>query len=292
MKEPTGEELFYEDNQLTDMPSNSCRSTLFESPEPEGALLMMPEGSEMEILYDLLHFRNYMGVHSTNWYKYATDVRGREVEKGDLKLVTGTLKTTSWGITAFTNPNHQRIARFNFIVRRRRDEHGRTQGNTYSWDHYNSAAECKTGPGPEENDFLVPGAIPPRNQCLFVSVMDVELSDQQWESANPVPQHLTASTQNAQSAPAVSSKVRQMPSWKIPSRKFRMFRSGGSGGAADDCEISDLPVDSGHMDHPSEILRNYLLKMVYTFPVFCVESVDLTFMSLSAGTKSQDGDRR
>jgi hypothetical protein len=69
----------------------------------EGAVLILPDGACREDLSDKKVFYDQAMEHGISWYEYANITRRRMAENGSLYLVTGTDKTTSWGITAFSS---------------------------------------------------------------------------------------------------------------------------------------------------------------------------------------------
>ncbi|EFI26919.1 hypothetical protein CC1G_15320 [Coprinopsis cinerea okayama7 len=91
-------------------PPNSCFCSSvkqashlsFESTASEGAILILPEGAHHEDIRNLSKFREYAAHHAHSWYKFANGVCGREIENGELHLVTGCDKTANWGMAAFS----------------------------------------------------------------------------------------------------------------------------------------------------------------------------------------------
>ncbi|KDR67739.1 hypothetical protein GALMADRAFT_79635, partial [Galerina marginata CBS 339.88] len=76
---------------------------VFESSASEGAILTMPVGSNSEDLREKRRIRAYISTHAEDWYKYANIIRGREAKNGDIRLVVGFDKTTTWGMATFSN---------------------------------------------------------------------------------------------------------------------------------------------------------------------------------------------
>ena len=101
-------------------------------------------------------------------------------ENGDLCLVIGCDKSTSWGIATFSN-SFERTSHLQF---RQITEQG---NRVYTWDH-SGAADVRVGPGQGENQGLHPphGSSAIRNQCLFVRVLKIKLSDRAWTSLDEV----------------------------------------------------------------------------------------------------------
>ena len=148
-----------------------CRDIVFESSASEGAILTLPRGARSEDLRYLATFREYAAANVANWYRYVNGPRGREVKNGELRLVVGFDKTTSWGIATFANQTQQNSCRLKF---------GPSQGDfastSYTWSQleYSGVADVKAGPDSDEIDELRIDGDPPdlrfENQCLFVQI--------------------------------------------------------------------------------------------------------------------------
>ena len=150
---------------------------VFESSASEGAILIMPRGVRSEDLGNLAKFREYAAANVANWYRFVNGPRGREAKNGDVRLVVGFDKTTSWGIATFANPTQNTcVLKF-----------GPSEGysaSTYTWSEYPGVAYVKAGPDSDETDELRIDSDPPdvkfENQCLFVRTLNVTLADDVW----------------------------------------------------------------------------------------------------------------
>ena len=127
------------------------RGLTFESSASEGAILAMPDGAFQEELSNLPKFRDYVAVHAANWYKFVNGPRGREAQNGDIRVVVGCDKTTSWGMATFANSSTAQQSNFRLTFRPLQSQHN--AGTTYEWEH-SGIAEVKVGPEPGENDEL------------------------------------------------------------------------------------------------------------------------------------------
>ena len=150
----------------------------FESSASEGAILTMPRGARSEDLGNLARFREYAAANVANWYRYVNGPRGREAKNGDVRLVVGFDKTTSWGIATFANQIQQNSCILKF---------GPSEGDSasaYTWSEHSSVAEARAGPGSDEIDELRIDSDPPdvkfENQCLFLRTLNVTLADDVW----------------------------------------------------------------------------------------------------------------
>jgi hypothetical protein len=141
--------------------------------------LTMPVGAVSHDLENVLAFSDYIAVNAYKWYKFALTVRGRKIENGQIRLVTGCDKTTSWGMAALSNMSQQR-SQLKF----------RAMENAYTWE-YSGMAEARVGPdineimGLRDNEGGSVDAPPPSdqefsNQCLFVRTLNATLHDDVW----------------------------------------------------------------------------------------------------------------
>ena len=147
----------------------------------------MPDGAYQEELGNLSKFRDYVAVHATNWYKFVNGPRGREAQNGDVRVVVGCDKSTSWGMATFANTSSAQQSNFRLKFRplqgQQQSQHN--VGTAYAWEH-SGVAEVRVGPEPGENEEL--GETPNRqlrNQCLFMRTLSVTLSDSVWAETFP-----------------------------------------------------------------------------------------------------------
>ena len=147
----------------------------------------MPDGAYQEELGNLSKFRDYVAVHATNWYKFVNGPRGREAQNGDVRVVVGCDKSTSWGMATFANTSSAQQSNFRLKFRplRGQQQSQHNVGTPYAWEH-SGVAEVRVGPEPGENEEL--GETPNRqlrNQCLFMRTLSVTLSDSVWAETFP-----------------------------------------------------------------------------------------------------------
>ncbi|KAJ7255941.1 hypothetical protein C8J57DRAFT_1019608, partial [Mycena rebaudengoi] len=64
----------------------------------ETAILLLPDGASRWDLRTMQVFRDYALKHAPNWYEFVNGDLGRMVGSGDLYLVTGVTKSTSWSV--------------------------------------------------------------------------------------------------------------------------------------------------------------------------------------------------
>ncbi|KAF8802560.1 hypothetical protein BYT27DRAFT_7244602 [Phlegmacium glaucopus] len=153
---------------------------VFNSSASEGAILTMPQGAKSEDLGNSAAFRDYAAANIADWYKFVNGRRGREAKNGDVRLVVGFDKTTSWGIATFANQSTQNNCRLRFGPSERA---GLASAGTYAWGEYSGVAEVKAGPGSNNNELRRDSDSPDvrfENQCLFVRTLNVTLADDVW----------------------------------------------------------------------------------------------------------------
>ena len=148
----------------------------------------MQEGAYSEDLSNSSRLGQYIATHAENWYKFVNGPRGREAQNGDLRVVVGCDKTTSWGMATFSNSSLSRKSnirlKFSALVKQQSQ---RNAGNKYMWE-YSDVAEVKVGPGRGENEELgETDSNRLRNQCLFLRTLNVSLSEKVWEEIFPHP---------------------------------------------------------------------------------------------------------
>ena len=138
----------------------------------------MPRGARSEDLGNVEKFMEYAAANIDDWYKFVNGPRGRRAKNGDVRLVVGFDKTTSWGIATFANQSHQNTCRLKFAPAEG------DSASTYTWSEYSGVADVRAGPDSDENDELKRPSDPPgiqfENQCLFVRTLNITLEEDVW----------------------------------------------------------------------------------------------------------------
>ena len=167
---------------------NVFSGLIFESSASEGAILTMPEGAYSEDLSNSSRLRQYIATHAEDWYKFVNGPRGREAQNGDLHVVVGCDKTTSWGMATFANSSLSQETNFRLKFSPLGEQQSqRNAGNKYMWEH-SGVAEVRVGPGHGENEELgETDSNRLRNQCLFLRTLNVTLSEKVWEEIFSLP---------------------------------------------------------------------------------------------------------
>lgn len=197
----------------------------FESSASEGAILTMPEGAQSERLMNLSRFETYIGTHVQDWYRYVNGpIRGRKAQNGDLRVVVGHDKSTSWGMATFSNSSLYQDTNFRLKFTTLENLNQPSQcnaGNNYGWE-YSGVAVVRVGPGPGENTGLgETDSDRLQNQCLFIRSLHVMLSEKAWREVFPQTVVVEDSDQNQSMAcpPGSSSRDAHPQSFQLHRRQ-------------------------------------------------------------------------
>ena len=134
----------------------------------------MPDGGVSEDLHNYKLMQDYIAANAEHWYQcVGNNGWGMLVENGDLQVVTGTDKTSSWGMATFENVDMDPI-RFEL-----KEDKIAMQGRTYEWD---TIPTGRVGPREEEIRDLMqgPNTSPLVNQCVFIRTLTVSVLGKSW----------------------------------------------------------------------------------------------------------------
>ena len=129
---------------------------------------MMPDGATTRDLLDTQKVRHIISSNAQGWYKYARNTRGRVVGNGEIRLVIGVDKVSSWGIATSACSTGQ-TASYVF-------KHDPT--HLYRWDCIGGSG--RVGPQKREIGDLVENNILPENQSIFIRTINFTLSGKMW----------------------------------------------------------------------------------------------------------------
>ena len=130
----------------------------------------MPDGAVSEDLQNTEGICHLIASNAAEWYKYATVTRGRKVKNGDIRVVVGVDKASSWGIaTSACNATQTAVYEF---------KHDPI--HTYRWNC--SAGSGRAGPHKSDIRDLIQDNKVPKNQCIFVRTMNFTLSGEMWNN--------------------------------------------------------------------------------------------------------------
>ena len=139
----------------------------------------MPDGAFREDLQNITLFRDFAVENAESWYRFVNGPRGRDIRNGDLHLITGCDKTSSWGLAVYQNVQSEgnssdRLGETLLRFRSTSDADDCVPRTTYCWEH-EGTAEVKAGP----EDTLGNGARA-RNQCTVIRSYTIMLSKARW----------------------------------------------------------------------------------------------------------------
>jgi len=144
----------------------------------------MPDGAFREDLQNIALFRDFAAENAENWYRFVNGPRGRELRNGELRLITGCDKTSSWGLAAYQNIQSRSdspdslgepLLRF----RNTSDFSDRISRTTYCWEH-EGMVEVKAGPEFQVDEDMPDREARARNQCTFIRSHTIMLSEAGW----------------------------------------------------------------------------------------------------------------
>ena len=187
----------------------------------------MPEGAISEDLENLPRFREYASANVKKWYKYINGHLGCEAKNGDICLVVGCDKATSWGMAALSNTIQHSQLKFKPVDPQ--SSSSRSCGHT--WE-YSGVANAKVGPDEGEieeglDDSATPDKYP--NQCLFMRTLNVALNDNDWENLNRgISIGCTTDAEHGTGTPSHSPSNRNPPSNSTQSTSLTTPGNNGS----------------------------------------------------------------
>ncbi|KAJ7919662.1 hypothetical protein B0H13DRAFT_233085, partial [Mycena leptocephala] len=124
----------------------------------ETAMLLLPDGASRWDLRTLQVFRDYAFKHAPKWYEFVNGDLGRMIGNGDLYLVTGVTKSTSWNVAALENQSGD-----GQVTLKLKAAQVATAGASYAWEWESASSSVNSGP------HRLPGEESWRdNQTVFV----------------------------------------------------------------------------------------------------------------------------
>ncbi|KAF9479607.1 hypothetical protein BDN70DRAFT_834144 [Pholiota conissans] len=168
------------------------RGLSFMTSAAEGAVLTLPDGAVALDLENIPQIRAYAAAHIENWYRYINGPRGREAKNGEVRLVIGCDKATSWGMAAVANLSQHKThyLKYRSVVNTGGSEAQPAPIPLYKWD-YTGLAEARVGPDLDEiadlkrdddSNVVVDGKY--WNQCLFMRTLNLTLSEEVFGAIN------------------------------------------------------------------------------------------------------------
>ena len=157
------------------IPSSS--GLIFETSATDGAVLIMPDGAITEDLMCRKTIKKYLAKNAKTWYKFVSGVCEREVNNGDIRLVIGFDKVSSWGIATSACSVGEQV-RLEF----------KNTSQEYTW-HCDGRGSGRVGPSNRELQDVISvvqegdRSSPLQNQCVFLRTLNFDLSRKSWNDA-------------------------------------------------------------------------------------------------------------
>ncbi|KIK60349.1 hypothetical protein GYMLUDRAFT_200447 [Collybiopsis luxurians FD-317 M1] len=216
---------------------------------------MLPDGSTRIDLENKKIFRQYATRNAHRWFTYVEEARGRESEDLSLYIITGSDRSSSFGVASFLNVQDQEFRlRFNI------DD--RSHAHSWSRHHY---AESRSGPR-----FDPLAADRPVNQNIFLRGFKINKRQRAKgkESAHRVESVVGSDTGKHVTSTASTSKDGSIPgnSWDTSAL------SGGHQRTTDlrQSEGENMKVDyvPGHAApyHPCDTINAFMLELLSATP--------------------------
>lgn len=122
------------------------------------AILLLPDGGSRTNLRRLQVFRDYALKNAQRWYAFVNGTLGRMVESGELYLVTGVDKSSSWSVAALENNSEGRGLSLTLKAAQ-----AGSGSAACAWEWESSSSFANSGPrrGPEEQSWT-------DNQTVFL----------------------------------------------------------------------------------------------------------------------------
>lgn len=131
----------------------------------ETAILLLPDGASRWDLRTLQVFRDYALKHAPSWYEFVNGELGRMTGNGDLYLVTGVTKSTSWSVAALENQSGD-----GQVSLKLKAAQVATAGVSCAWEWESASSSVNSGP------HRLPGEGSWRdNQTVFIRGFKVSL---------------------------------------------------------------------------------------------------------------------
>jgi hypothetical protein len=210
----------------------------------------MPEGAISIDLENDAIFSDYLEANVQKWYEFVSSVRGRrKIRNGEIRLVVGCDKTTTWGIATVSGISQQTTTKLKF----KSLETTNSSTTIYTWE-CSGMVEERVGPDRHEIDALrnYDSGHPElettlRNQCLFVRTMTATLSNNEWANLSRnlavKDSHTSSGTASDPSPPSMpsgsNSKSSNLPTSQQGPIRSQSYATGQSG-----IVISKMPDSS------------------------------------------------
>ncbi|KAJ7483220.1 hypothetical protein FB451DRAFT_1555253 [Mycena latifolia] len=213
-------------------------------------LLLLPDGASRWDLRPQQLFRDYALKHAQHWYAFVNGELRRMIGSGDLYLITGVTKSTSWSVAALENQSGDgRVS-----LKLKAAQFG-TAGTSCAWEWESASSSVDSGPrrrvgeeswGDNQTVFLRGFKVALRSTPLRKSPKALSIVNSKWSEV--ISKSIFMPFSQPRSGLSSAADLPQNPS-STPS----------SGSPSDDEGSLDF---SPNVWHPSGIINNYLLNCV------------------------------
>ncbi|KAJ6568345.1 hypothetical protein DFH09DRAFT_433324 [Mycena vulgaris] len=216
----------------------------------ETAILLLPDGASRWDLLPLQVFRDYALKHGQNWYAFVNGRLGRMIGSGDLYLVTGVTKSTSWSVAAIENQSGD-----GKVSLKLKAAQVGNAGASCAWEWESASSSVNSGPrrrpGEEswrdnQTVFLRGFKVALRSTPLRRSPKLLSVANSKWADLTSRSTFVPFSQPRSGGSSPTTELLPQTPSTP----------SSGHSSVSDD----EKPVDNSY--HPSSVINEYLLDFV------------------------------
>lgn len=199
----------------------SLHSGLSFQTSADGAILTLPEGATRLDLENIVQFRAYAAANIESWYRYVNGARGREAKNGEIRLVIGCDKATSWGMAAVASSTQPKTHCLKYCSREGNQMMFTSSARLYKWE-YMGLVSAKVGPDlndieelsrNDDSNSAVEGKY--CNHCLFVRTLNISLDNGVFAKINQelgsplIPESQQPNPNNSSSANDLSNRDSQ-----------------------------------------------------------------------------------
>ncbi|KAF8145794.1 caspase domain-containing protein [Mycena galopus ATCC 62051] len=217
----------------------------------ETAVLLLPDGASRTDLRRNKKFRDYALKHALFWYAFVNGDLERIVDNGDLYLVTGIDKTSSWSLAAVENHSEGR----EMSLKLKAAQVGSAATScAWEWESASSFADSGPRPLPEDDDRI-------ENQTVFLRGFKVAISFSRLKKSVKAISIVDSKPSDILSKPGGSP----FPQSRLSNTSsfFRGSAISRSGGPSDDGPSIDASAEFFPRNfkayHPAFIINEYLL---------------------------------
>jgi len=220
----------------------------------------MPDGAFREDLRSTTLFRDFAAENAESWYRFINGPSGWDLGNGELRLITGCDKATTWGLAVYQNMQSEGESLDRPLLKFRNTSDAGVPGTTYCWEN-EGTAEVKAGPEFEVDEAMPGNGARARNQCTFIRSHTIMLSEAEWARVQST------------LVSALDSRRASKPTQPQSTRSFKFSTSATMSDSHDRSAVSSGSTSNflSHWAekaiHPSTYLAEMLLRKVLMIPL-------------------------